>query len=45
MINMAAIIASQTAMRVSSQFACQQMRKRQEEKEEAERKKKEEKNE
>lgn len=36
-------MASQTAMRVSTQFACQQMRERQKEKEEAERKKKEEK--
>lgn len=43
MINMAAIIASQTTMRVSSQVACQQMRKRQKEREELERKKKEEK--
>lgn len=36
-------MASQTAMRVSTQFACQQIRKRQKEKEEAEHKKKEEK--
>ena len=43
MLNMAAIMASQTAMRASSQVACQQMRKRQKEKEELERKKKEEK--
>lgn len=43
MLNMAAIMASQTAMIVSTQFACQQMRKRQKEKEEAEHKKKEEK--
>lgn len=43
MLNMAAIMASQTAMRVSTQFACQQMRKRQKEKEESEHKKKEEK--
>lgn len=43
MLNMVAIMASQTAMRVSTQIACQQMRKRQKEKEELERKKKEEK--
>lgn len=43
MLNMAAIMASQTAMTISTQFACQQMRKSQKEKEEAERKKKEEK--
>lgn len=43
MINMAAIIASQTAMRISSQVACEQMRKRQKQREEDERKKKEQK--
>lgn len=43
MINMAAIIASQNAMRVSSQVACQRMKKKQKERQELERKKKEEK--